>query len=139
MARIIGGIVLGILSAIVTIVLIEFVRQAIFPPPAGINMNSQAQMSAYIAALPAGAQAMVALAWFAGAADGGLVAALVSRRHWTIWLVACLVVAVAALNLFTFTHPPLLQLAALVAPLLGGLVASLCVRRMQAGDAQPAA
>ena len=136
MGRLIAGIVAGILSALVTIVAIEMIRQAVYPPPAGININSHRQMSAYILGMPVGAHALIAFAWFAGAADGGFVAALISRRYWTTWLIAVLTIGVAVANVAFYDHPLILQFAALGAPLLGGLVASILARRL-AGPAFP--
>jgi hypothetical protein len=139
MGRLIGGIIAGIVSAGVTIVIIELISHAIYPPPPGLDINNHEQVGAYIMGMPGGAHALVALAWLGGAADGGLVAALVSRRHWTIWLIAALVIAAAAYNLLTYTHPLALQFAAVVAPLLGALLASFVERKMRGPDAGTAA
>jgi hypothetical protein len=131
MARLILGILAGIVAAVATITIIELVSHILYPLPAGLRMDDQAQMSAYILGMPPGAHALVALAWFAGASDGGLVAALISRRHWTIWLIAALVVAAGLVNVMTYTHPLWLQFAALLAPLAGGLLASFVERRVR--------
>jgi hypothetical protein len=128
MGRLIGGIVAGIVSGVVTIMIIELISHSIYPPAAGIDIYDKVQMGAYISGLPAGAQALVALAWFAGAADGGFIAALISRRRWTVWLIAVLMACAAVYNILTYTHPLVLQIAAVAAPLLGGLAASWPVR-----------
>ena len=129
MGRLILGIFLGMVAAVATILVVELAAYFLYSPPDGLDMDSHEQMGAYIMGMPSGAHALVAFAWFAGAADGGLVAALVSRRHWTIWLIAALVIAAGLYNILTYSHPLLLQFAALLAPLLGGFVASLVDRK----------
>jgi hypothetical protein len=128
MGRLIGGILAGIVAAFVTVWVIDLIGHTIYPVPTGLDIYDKAAVAAFIASLPVGAQVFVAFAWFAGALDGGLVAALIGRRRWTVWLIAALVACAGVLNVLMIPHPLLLQIAAVAAPLLGGLVASWIVR-----------
>jgi hypothetical protein len=80
----------------------------------------------------------VFLGWFLAAVDGGVVAAAVSRRAWTVWAVAAAVAAAGVVTVLMIPHPALQQIGAVAAPLLGGLVAGLAARRILASAAGPA-
>ena len=139
MARLIGGIVAGILAAFAAVWIIDLVGHMIYPLPSDIAMRSFEEVGAYIQSMPPGALAFVLAAWFAGALVGGLVAALISERHWTVWLIAGLVAVAGLVNILMIPHPVLLQIGAIAAPLLGGLVASQITRNRLAGRGGPTA
>jgi hypothetical protein len=129
MGRTIGGIIAGIVAALATISLVGILSNLLHPLPAGLSMYDGAAVRAYFAMMPRFAQAFVALAWFLGALVGGLVAAAVSRRLRSLWAITAVVASLGILNVVKIPHPFLLQIAAVAAPLLGGLLASLIVRR----------
>jgi hypothetical protein len=132
MGRLIAGIVTGLVAVFGTIWLTDMIGHLIHPMPKGLNIYNGAAVRAYIASMPPLALAFVLLAWFLGALVGGVVAASISRRHWTLWAMAGLVAALAILNVVMIPHPLLLQIGSVAAPLLGGLVASWIVRRRPA-------
>lgn len=123
MGRLIIGIVAGLVAAFATIWAIEMIGHQIYPVPSDLAMDDFEAIGAYIETMPAPALALVALAWFAGALVGGFVAASIGRRRWAAWLIAALVAAAAVVNIVMIPHPVLLQLAAIVAPAVGGLIA----------------
>lgn len=129
MARLIGGIVAGILAAFATVWIVDLAGHMIYPLPSDLSMGDFEAVGGYLQSMPAGALAFVVAAWFAGALVGGLAAALISERRWTAWLIAVLVAVAGVLNILLIPHPVLLQIAAIVAPALGGLVASQLARR----------
>lgn len=129
MKRLIGGIAAGIVVAFATVWIIDMVGHLLYPIPTDLDIRDFEAIGRYIQAMPAPAMALVLLAWFAGALVGGLVAGLISRRHWPVWLIAALVACAGIVNVMMIAHPTLLQIGAVVAPLLGGLVASQIVRR----------
>lgn len=114
MLRTIGGILAGIAVFMATLMLLELLAHQMFRTSPG-------------EALPSGMHAFVALSYFLGALAGGLVAGKISGERWTAWLIALLLAAGAAYTLTTFPHPLWMQVASIVAPLLGGLVASRAV------------
>lgn len=125
MLRIISGVVAGIAVFMISLMMLELIAHQLFrTSPAG--------------PLPAGMHAFVAVSYFLGALTGGLVAAKISGERWTAWLIALLLAAGAAYTLTTFPHPLWMQVASIVAPLLGGLVASRAAtsRRRVAADAE---
>ncbi len=113
MLRTIGGIVAGIFVFVLTLMLLEFVAHQVFAKPGGSPSG--------------GMLAFVAVAYFLSALAGGLTAGKISGQHWTAWLIAILVAAGAGYALTTMPQPLWMQIASIVAPLLGGLVASRLV------------
>ena len=130
MGRVILGIVLGTIAAFVTVFAIDLAGHQVYPLPSDLSMHDPEAVGAFIQTMPAGALALVIIAWVAGAFDGGLVAALISRRAWTVWPVAALVALGGVVNVLMIPHPVLLQIGAVVAPLLGGFAASLLARKI---------
>ena len=130
MGRLILGIVLGIVAAFVTVVCIDLIGHQIYPMPSDLNVRDPEAVGAFIRTMPPGAFAIVVAAWFLGALDGGIIAAAVSRRAWTVWPVAAAVALGGVVNVLLIPHPVALQLGAIAAPLLGGLVASVIGRRL---------
>ncbi|HYD37565.1 MAG TPA: hypothetical protein VEA60_08125 [Allosphingosinicella sp.] len=130
MARIVLGTVAGIVVAFATVFAIDLAGHQIYPLPSDLNLDDYEAVGAYVEARPAGATAFVLLGWLLGAADGGLVAALTSRRAWTVWPVAGAVAATGIVAVLMIPHPAFMQIATVVVPLLGGFVASLIARRV---------
>lgn len=130
MARLVLGIVAGIVVALATVFVVDLAGHQIYPLPSDLNMDDYEAVGAYVQARPAGASAFVLLGWFLGAADGGLAAALISRRAWTVWLVAAVVAATGIVAVLMIPHPTLMQIGTVAAPLLGGFVASLLAHKM---------
>ena len=130
MGRTILGIGLGILVAFATVFAIDLAGHQLYPLPSDLDLHDPEAVGAFVRAMPAGASALVVIAWFVGALDGGVVAAAISRRAWTVWPVAAAVVTGGAVNVLMIPHPVMLQIAAVVAPLLGGLAASLIAHKI---------
>lgn len=129
MGKAVLGIIAGIVVALATVFAIDLAGHQIYPLPSDLNMDDYEAVGAYVQARPAGASAFVLVAWFLGAADGGLVAALVSRRAWTIWPVVAAAAATGIVAVLMIPHPAVMQIGTVIAPLLGGFVASLVAHR----------
>ncbi|MFN3943624.1 MAG: hypothetical protein ACK4K7_01685 [Allosphingosinicella sp.] len=123
MLKTIGGIIAGLLVGFAVIMAVETLSQSLFPRPAAVDPRDRDAVSALIRDLPAGALGLVAFAWFAGALAGGLVAGRIVRRRWAAWTIAALVALAAVANIMLFEHPDWMQVMALIAPALGGLIA----------------
>ena len=130
MGRVILGIAAGLVVAFATVFAIDLAGHQIYPLPSDLNMHDPEAVGAFIQTMPTGALALVLIAWFVGALDGGVVAALIARRAWTVWPVAGLVAAAGVVNVLMIPHPVLLQIGAVAAPLFGGFAASLIAGRI---------
>jgi ABC-type transport system involved in cytochrome bd biosynthesis fused ATPase/permease subunit len=100
----------GVVLFLVVLMALEWIAHQLFP--------SRGRL------VPTGMLAFVAFAYFLSAALGGAIAARISRQSWTAWVIAILVAAGAAYSLTQLPQPLWMQIASIVAPLLGGLVAS---------------
>lgn len=129
MVRIILGIVIGLVAAFGTIWAVDLAGHAVHPIPAGLNMADRAAVGSYIQSMPPMALAIVVLAWFLGALVGGLIAATIAQRDWAVWFVAGIVLLGGIANIAMISHPLVLQIGAIAAPLLGGLFAQAIYRR----------
>jgi hypothetical protein len=139
MGRIILGIVAGIVAAFATIWALELVHHLLYPIPADVRLTDMTRLREFTRTLPLASQFFIAGGWLAGTVVGGSVAALVSRRDWTILVVAALVAVAGILNVVWLPHPLLLQIASVAAPAIGALIARALVRRRLAAPADGAA
>ena len=118
MLRTIGGVIAGVVVFAATLSLAEYLAHQIAPP-----RNSGLLL------------AIVAFAYFLSPLLGGLTAARISRREWTIWLITALAVAGGIYAIITLPQPLWMQVASIVAPLLGGYAASRMAGRRGTGTA----
>lgn len=127
--RIFGGLVAGLIAAFATVWLIGFVGHSLYPLPGDLNLADFGAVGVYIQNAPLPAMLLVILSWFGGALLGGLVAVTIARAAWPAWLVAALVAGAAILNVMMIPHPTWMQLGAVIAPALGGMLAHHFGRR----------
>ena len=138
MVRIIGGIVAGAVVAVATIMIVEMLGHMIFPLPDDLALSDPEVVAGPSPAMPVAAQFIVVLAWFGGALAGGYVAKRIGCRWWAAWVVAALVAVAGIVNVMMIPHPVWMQIAAVVAPLIGGVLAGhLIPNRGETIDAQP--
>jgi MFS family permease len=107
MGRIIGGLATGVVVFLIVLGVIEFLAHQISPAEGSGTML-----------------AIVAAAYLLSALAGGYVAAKISHRSWTAWAIAGIVVLGAIWSLFQYPQPLWMQIASVVAPLLGGAAAA---------------
>ena len=136
MLKSIAGLAAGIVAAVATILLVQLLGHAVYP--AGeVDFRDREAVAAMIEALPFGAMLFVVLAWFAGALVGGALAAWIGGRRWMAWLVGAIVALMGIVNVFTYPHPVWMQIAAVAAPALGGILAGHFVRAPRAAGRRP--
>ena len=121
--RIVAGIVVGAVVAILCIAGIELVGHLAFPPPPGIDLTDPAQVARIMENVPKAALAFVAAAWFIGALAGAWVANLVARRALAGWIVIALVLAAGIYTMTTIPHPAWMWACGILLPLLAGWLA----------------
>jgi hypothetical protein len=129
MIRSILGIVAGIVVAVLTVMAVQALGHALYPYPADIDLNDPEQIARVFPTIPLAAKLFVVAAWFGGGLAGAAVAKAIAGRDWAAWTIAVLIAIGALTNIFVIPHPVWMQVSAIVAPLLGGLVANHLVRR----------
>ena len=115
MFRKVGGVVLGMVTAMVVIMGIESLGHMVFPPPEGLNAQDSEQIIAYLEVIPPGALLFVIAAWCIGAFLGGLVAARICGRPYLYAGIICGVILLGTiLNLVTLPHPLWFSITAVI-------------------------
>ena len=124
MLKVVAALVAGLIVALATIYVVWLIGLQVYPLPIEGGIRSLESDGALIRSMPTGALAFVAAAWFAGAFIGASTAAHISRRLWPAWVVSALVALISISNIVMFPHPEWMQLAAVIVPALGGLIAT---------------
>ena len=118
MGRTVLGVVAGLATMFVVIMLVELLGAQLFPPPEGIDMRDPEGLASAMAQMPLGALALVVVAWVLGAFAGGWVAAKVSVAHprAAAVTVALAVVAGVVMMVLSFPHPLWMTVLGLALP-----------------------
>jgi hypothetical protein len=135
MIRNILGVVAGIAVAVLAVMVIQAIGHQLYPYPADVDLNDPEDIARVFPSIPVSAKLFVVAAWFGGALAGGAVAKQIIGRDWAAWTIAGFMGVAGVMNLFVIPHPVWMQISAVAAPLLGGLIANhLVKRRPRAGQ-----
>ena len=104
--KILAGVV-GVLTAVALVWVIETVGHAIWPPPDVLDAGDADVMRAYIDTLPLGALLSVAAAWFIGSLGGTFTACKIGTARPLVYalVVGFMMFSGAATNLTIIPHP----------------------------------
>lgn len=127
--RVAGGIIAGFLAGILAFLAISYLGDLMFPMSAEVDANDPEQVSGAFSSAPAGAKIMLLAALFGGALVGVWVADRVAHRRWAGWPLALFLVLFALGVVFMVTLPAWMQIALILAPILGALVAGHALPR----------
>ncbi len=131
MRKVLGGIA-GFVTTFATIMLVQALGHAVYPPPPGLDTGDPARVGDYLETLPPGALVFVLLAYFAGAFLGTFVAKWLgggSGKPYAL-LLGGLVLAGTLLTVYRIPHPPWFVVAAIISiPVAAWLGARLGPRR----------
>lgn len=119
MIRTILAVIAGMLVAMATMHLFELASVRLHPFAPSADPRDPAVLAAHVATAPFAAMALVVAGWVVGAFAGGLVAALIARRHRrgaALAIGGLIVASVIAVSMM-FAHPLWMTLAGLLLPL----------------------
>lgn len=134
-----GGVVAGIIIGVVAMMIVTFVGGIFFPVQGEVDLNDPESIRAIFASSPPAAKIIILLSWFTAAFAGGAVAKAIGRQLWAAWTVAGLFVLMALMNVLVLPMPTWMQIMALIAPLLGGWLATHVGPRATAGPEEQTA
>ena len=123
MTRLVGSLVVGAVAALAAIFLIQRLGPLAWPLPSDLALEDPEAAARVLGDVPLGAKLVVVFGWFAGGLIGAAIADYVSGRPWPGWAVAALTSLVGIVTVLMVPQPVWLQVSAVAAPLLGGLVA----------------
>ena len=120
--RRIVGIVIGIVTAMIVVSVVEAIGLRIFPPPADINLSNAADLQRLIETMPAAGKSMVLAAWFLGAFIGGWVALIITQWRMSPWIICTVIIAGGIWSMVMIPHPAWMMAAGVALPLLAALL-----------------
>ena len=129
MIRAVLGVVAGLCAAVLTVMAVQALGHALYPYPADVDLSDPEQIARVFPVIPVAAKLFVVAAWFGGALIGAAAAKAIVGRSWAAWAIAGFIVVGAVMNLFVIPHPVWMQLSAVIAPLLAGVIANHLVGR----------
>jgi hypothetical protein len=129
MARTALALLLGFVSMVATVMLIQTLGHALYPPPE-IDFKDSAAVAALISTMPVSALLIVVLSWSSGAFVGAAVAARVDRERGTGCAIGMgvLMVLLVGINLLMIPHPLWMSALGLLLPLPMAVLAGRLVR-----------
>jgi hypothetical protein len=127
------AVVAGIVVAFLCVFAVEMLGHALYPPPAGLDLNDSSDQARLMDAMPTAARAFVLLGWFAGALAGAWSANRIAGRSIAGWAVALLVIAAGVATMLMIPHPGWMWGGGILLPLLGAWIASRMAARRGAG------
>lgn len=121
MMRNVAAVIFGVVSAFVTVWLIDMLNHFFYPPPAGLDFGDPAAIEPYLATLPIGAFLLILASSVVAAFIGTLVAIYIGtiKPLNCAVIVGGIVLAATIANFIAIPHPLWLSVTTLV-----GLVAS---------------
>lgn len=116
MFRDVTGAVIGVLVAMLTVMLFNWVSHLAFPPPAAVDITDTESMIAYMKEAPIGGLAIILAGYLTAAFDGTLIAALIGRSKaiYFAMIVAVLLLVGTVTNLIMIPHPAWFVVASVV-------------------------
>ena len=131
--RILAGIVAGLVAGIIALMAISFVGDLMFPMTAEVDARDPEQVTGAFSSSPLGAKLMLLAALLGGAFVGAWVADRIALRRWAGWPLALFLTLFAIAVVFLVALPVWMQIALVLAPLVGVLLASHALpRRLEA-------
>jgi hypothetical protein len=130
-----AAMVAGVIIAFGTVMLIDKLGHAVYPPPAGLNFSDPDSIRPYLATLPVGAYLFILASSMLAAFAGTLVACYIgtARRRLFGAVVGGIVLAATIANFIAVPHPHWLSIATLV----GVVGATLLAMRIAPPSTEP--
>ncbi len=123
MTRLLLGNLAGLVVAVAVVFFGELIGHSIYPPPPGTDLSNPETLNTLIEKLPVGAIVAVLVAWAAGAFIGGAVAARITGRQSSAWIVGGAMLLAGIATMLNIPHPFWFQMASVPAALVPAFIA----------------
>jgi len=124
MGRKLGAFAAGVLAGFAAMLAVGFIAGMIYPLSGEVDARDPEGFATILASAPLGARLSILLGWFVAGLAGSAVAKLVGKRRGPAWAVAIFFALFVVLNVLMLPMPTWMQVVAIAAPLLGGLLGS---------------
>ena len=130
------SIVAGVATGFIVVFIGNATKQAINPPPLGINFMDKNVMQAYVASIPTYVMVIMVIFWLCSSFLGGMVAARLNRAEWkrASLITGSILMAAAIFNMTLMPHPLWMWITALA----GYIPAAFIGAWLQQPKSQPA-
>ena len=134
MLRTLLAVVAGVITAMLLMFALEAVGLMLFPPPAGLQINNEADLALLVEMSSTGKKAWVVFGWAMASLTGGWVAARISRLHprGAALAVATLIVIGVVMNAMAIPHPLWMNALGVLLPVPMALLGARLTRRTPA-------
>ena len=135
MVRTILAVLVGLIAALACMLAVQFVAQLLYPAPAGLVVQDEADLVRLIESEPVARKALTLLSWMLSSFVGALVAARIGGAHRAAAAVCVGALILAGVLLYVATTPPpaWIAIVGVLAPIpLAWLAARLAARRADA-------
>ena len=131
MLRTLLAVVAGVITAMLLMFALEAVGLMLFPPPAGLQINNEADLALLLEMSSTGKKLWVVSGWALASLAGGWVAARISRRHprGAAVAVGTLIVVGVVMNAMAIPHPLWMNALGVLLPLPMALLGARLARR----------
>ncbi len=121
MARAIVAVIAGILSAFVSILLVQAVGALAAPAGPAPSLKDAEHMREYLSAMPMASYAFLLAAYLVGSALGGTVAGRImfNPRSRCVWIVGGILLVTTVANIVLIPHPLWFSIASVVMIFMG--------------------
>lgn len=114
------GIIAGLATGVIVIMLVEGLGHMIYPPPEGTDLKDPEALKAIMHTIPLGAKIAVLVAWGLGVFTGGYVAGRIAEnKTYPTLIVTMLLFAGAAATLIMIPHPLWMVIGAILVTIAG--------------------
>jgi hypothetical protein len=139
--RAVLAVVAGVIAGMAAMMAVSFIGEMMFPTPAvRVPGGMIEQATAAFANTPLQMRLCLVLAWFIGGLVAGVVAKLIAHDGRIAWTAIAILTVLTAINIFVLPYPVWMEIANVLAPLLGGLIGNhLVAARAQEAAAGPEA
>ena len=131
MLRTLLAVIAGVITAMLVMFGLEAAGLMLFPPPAGLQINNEADLALLVELSSTGKKAWVVFGWALASLVGGWVAARISRRHprGAALAVATLIVVGVVMNAMAIPHPVWMNALGVLLPVPMALLGARLARR----------
>ena len=139
MLRDVLGASTGIVIAVLTVMLFEWISHLVYPVPADLDVGSTAALADHMASAPPGALILVLAGYFVATFDGTFVAAWIGRAKPFIFalVIGVLMLVATVSNLIMIPHPMWFNIAAVAGIVIAAWSATVAVPAVIKTNASP--
>ncbi len=132
MLRKIAGAVAGIVSAVLTVMAIQWLSHTLYPMPSDLDPTDSSAIAAHIATAPVAMLLLVLLSYVSATIDGVLVAAIIGRAKPVAYalLIGLLMLVMTIGNIIMIPHPYWFSAAAILGIVIAAWLAARLATRI---------